>query len=816
MRICSSCGNQFDGDVCPVCGNVGKKQCPNCGTLVDSRFRFCNKCGCRLGVEPVKAETESANAKIHYSFGQYLYCILRFVPIALIAVFSIVMFALCSLPLVDLSVEGGNIGFGNIYEYSFLKIIMPELGGALIAIFVLLGCGAVYSVIAVAVSLRRSSRYGDMGLKQIPELLGTLSFLIYVCFIIVGIVVIVKVDAAYGEQLVPSAFCWAVPSIAGASALVGVAAYFVRDKLSNNNKYTKLENDRTEAFFVAEEARRRTYYATHAEPEIAGIAGSRSLDSVTDAEWKKYQKEVMLYERATDKKNIILRNSIIIGGAALVVAAILLIVLIPYGMDVSKENAVRSLPLGYGSADVVKLLGEADGETPSGALEYYDRDTAGFVKKAEALSEEIGNRAFVSLNPTEISDLSGGMDLLEQAFYLNRFRYIRISFDATDKIREVLFDTDFCYGDEIRTKTAESVRLGDVELLSSEDVLPCYIEYSDGSFRRTYATDIENLDTYKPGTQFVYWSDSYGAYNATVNVVGRITKGMTFTFNPTSSISVVASAADNGTSMTLPNFDVTVNGSGSIDNDALPKGMSTLLGNAKTLTLNGDIDYAWGNICVNLQSVILSNTVTVIGDNAFQNCKNLTDMEIPGSVIRIGDGAFSGCSGLKSIDLPGGITSIGSGAFSGCSGLKSIDLPGGITSIGSGAFSGCSGLSQVNLPDSITVIERDLFLYCNNLVGVNIPRGVTSIGEKAFYGCDKLTDVQLPDTVTYIGNRAFYDCNCINNVSIPSSVTHIGDDAFSFCDRLTDIYCEAVSRPSGWSRSWASGSYVTVHWSSKP
>ena len=43
------------------------------------------------------------------------------------------------------------------------------------------------------------------------------------------------------------------------------------------------------------------------------------------------------------------------------------------------------------------------------------------------------------------------------------------------------------------------------------------------------------------------------------------------------------------------------------------------------------------------------NSVAVIGDRAFQDCKGFTSIVIPNSVTTIGEGAFSGCSNIREL-----------------------------------------------------------------------------------------------------------------------------------------------------------------------
>ena len=83
----------------------------------------------------------------------------------------------------------------------------------------------------------------------------------------------------------------------------------------------------------------------------------------------------------------------------------------------------------------------------------------------------------------------------------------------------------------------------------------------------------------------------------------------------------------------------------------------------------------------NCNAIIESDTNELIA-----GCKNTI---IPNSVTSIGNLAFEYCSGLTSIVIPNSVTSIGNHAFSYCSGLTSITIPESVTTIGVGAFQGC-------------------------------------------------------------------------------------------------------------------------------
>lgn len=97
---------------------------------------------------------------------------------------------------------------------------------------------------------------------------------------------------------------------------------------------------------------------------------------------------------------------------------------------------------------------------------------------------------------------------------------------------------------------------------------------------------------------------------------------------------------------------------------------------------------------------------------------NLTSVSIGNSVTSIGDGAFDSCSGLKSFTIPNSVTSIGDFAFYGCSGLTSVTIPNSVTTIGNNAFYGCSGLTRLTIPGSVTIIGDKTFYNCSGLTSI--------------------------------------------------------------------------------------------------
>ena len=190
------------------------------------------------------------------------------------------------------------------------------------------------------------------------------------------------------------------------------------------------------------------------------------------------------------------------------------------------------------------------------------------------------------------------------------------------------------------------------------------------------------------------------------------------------------------------------------------------------------------NYCTGLTSVTIPNSVTSIGESAFYQCSGLTSVTIGNSVTSIGESAFYQCSGLTSVTIPNSVTSIGESAFYQCSGLTSVTIGNSVTSIGSSAFSSCSGLTSVTIGNSVTSIDQAAFSDCSSLTSVTIPNSVTSIGYGAFKGCSGLTSVTIPNSVTSIGNSAFYGTPFYNNMA--DGVIYLGKCLYQYKGTMSE------------------------------
>lgn len=145
---------------------------------------------------------------------------------------------------------------------------------------------------------------------------------------------------------------------------------------------------------------------------------------------------------------------------------------------------------------------------------------------------------------------------------------------------------------------------------------------------------------------------------------------------------------------------------------SLENGILTISGNGAmpdyVSSPNGENASPWYNYHVN--TVIIENGVTSIGECAFHNNFRLFSISIPNSVTKIGEAAFTLCTHLGSIDIPDSVTFIGNGAFGGCSYLTSATFPNGAIDFGLYVFHRCTKLTSItNLNPIPQLVSWEVF-----------------------------------------------------------------------------------------------------------
>lgn len=125
-----------------------------------------------------------------------------------------------------------------------------------------------------------------------------------------------------------------------------------------------------------------------------------------------------------------------------------------------------------------------------------------------------------------------------------------------------------------------------------------------------------------------------------------------------------------------------------------------------TVTMIGDGDSTYSNgscsFSSKLKSILLPNSIVTINNYCFSKYYSLTEINIPNSVTAIGDVAFQYC-GLTSLVIPESIKKIGNGAFYGNSHLMEVFFLGSEKpKIRSNAFDYCHSALTLYVPNKET------------------------------------------------------------------------------------------------------------------
>lgn len=189
---------------------------------------------------------------------------------------------------------------------------------------------------------------------------------------------------------------------------------------------------------------------------------------------------------------------------------------------------------------------------------------------------------------------------------------------------------------------------------------------------------------------------------------------------------------------------------------------------------------------MNIVSVVLPESIRIIGRAAFECCKKLQSISFPKTVDSIESFAFH-CTGLATVTIPDTVRTIGHSVFADSPNLTTAVVGDGLEDLGKFTFSKCKNLKFVQLGQNLQVIDYGDFEHCSNISFIVLPSRLSEIGDNAFYGCTGLSFLVFPKSLRYIGNYSFDSCSGLVKLYIGDNITYIGHSAFGHCANLEEI-----------------------------
>lgn len=144
--------------------------------------------------------------------------------------------------------------------------------------------------------------------------------------------------------------------------------------------------------------------------------------------------------------------------------------------------------------------------------------------------------------------------------------------------------------------------------------------------------------------------------------------------------------------------------------------------------------------------------VKAINANAFAFNEYLVKVHIPDTVTVIGNNAFEGCVNIEHMNMPKQLTEIGSRTFQTMVSLRELEFHEGITVI---SFHSCRflfSLRKLVLPQSVVTIQDTAFYFDSALRQIVLPENVIEVGASSFATNSELTEIFCNEKVAELLN----------------------------------------------------------------
>ena len=170
-------------------------------------------------------------------------------------------------------------------------------------------------------------------------------------------------------------------------------------------------------------------------------------------------------------------------------------------------------------------------------------------------------------------------------------------------------------------------------------------------------------------------------------------------------------------------------------------------------------EYGGTERVVEVPGEIDGSPVAILSDYCFGGNDHVEEIRLPEGLASVGSHAFADCPSLRRVDLPDSLLLLQNAAFINCRDLTEVRIPPQVSRIAPLLFHGCASLRTIALPESVTLIGPLAFGDCTALEEVRLSPGLQTVLPSAFLGCPRLRLPALPATLD-ASSRAALESLC--------------------------------------------------------